>query len=125
MKKVFSVCVLLGFIFSGCNGGEVRTKAYFANNPDEINSLDCNKEKLSKKEQKECDNAMEVYSVLSKLKADESALEAGIAIARNNNISRGLDKDTGLDKNENIIKDKQILEKTKARLEAIKAGKED
>ncbi|QOQ87455.1 hypothetical protein [Campylobacter corcagiensis] len=61
----------MGFIFSGCNGGEVRTKAYFANNPDEINSLDCNKEKLSKKEQKECDNAMEISAFLSMLKTAE------------------------------------------------------
>lgn len=75
MKKVFSVCVLLGFIFSGCNGGEVRTKAYFANNPDKIDFKNCNKEKPSKKEQKDCDNAKMVSSIILLLNNNKANLE--------------------------------------------------
>lgn len=125
MKKVFSVCVLLGVIFSGCNDGEVKTKAYFANNPDKINSLDCNKEKLSKKEEKECDNAKAVDLLLTIIETNEVTLKSDISIAQQNNIMKGLDKDADLDKDEYILKLKQKIREDKARLEAIKAGKED
>lgn len=124
MKNAFfSSVVLLTFLFTGCNAGEVKTKSYFANNPDEINSLDCNKEKLSNKEKLECDNARIVGSLILLLNNNKANLEHQKKFnddfkAKSGGVDMAGYAETVADIEKNIKKQSD-------RLEAIKAGKED